>query len=103
MSVLMPAADEAVLARRAQIVADLQAIVPGEGVISAERAMRPYESDGLTAYKQLPMVVVLPEATEQVAASTQDMSTSTRQVAQGADDLAQTAARLDQLVRRFRV
>jgi len=68
MSVLMPAADEAVLARRLQIVADLQAIVPGEGVISAERAMRPYESDGLTAYKQLPMVVVLPETTEQVAA-----------------------------------
>ena len=68
MSVLMPTADEAVLARRAQIVADLQAIVPGEGVISAERAMRPYESDGLTAYKQLPMVVVLPETTEQVAA-----------------------------------
>jgi hypothetical protein len=29
MSVIMPAADEAVLARRAQIVADLQAIVPG--------------------------------------------------------------------------
>ncbi len=68
MSVLMPAADEAVLARRAQIVADLQAIVPGEGVISAERAMRPYESDGLTAYRQLPMVVVLPETTDQVAA-----------------------------------
>src|SRR5215204_1345550 len=68
MSVPMPAADEAVLARRAQIVADLQAIVPGEGVISAERAMRPYECDGLTAYKQLPMVVVLPETTEQVAA-----------------------------------
>ena len=67
MSVVMPAADQAVLARRAQIVADLQAIVPGEGVISAERAMRPYESDGLTAYKQLPMVVVLPETTDQVA------------------------------------
>jgi len=28
--------------------------------------MRPYESDGLTAYAQLPMVVVLPETTEQV-------------------------------------
>ena len=67
MSLVMPAADEAVLARRTQIVADLQAIVPGEGVISAERAMRPYESDGLTAYKQLPMVVVLPETTDQVA------------------------------------
>ena len=68
MSVVMPEADQAVLARRAQIVADLQAIVPGEGVIAAERAMRAYESDGLTAYKQTPMVVVLPETTEQVAA-----------------------------------
>ena len=42
-------------------------------------------------------------ATEQVAASTQEMSTSTRQVAEGADNLAQTAARLDELVGRFRV
>jgi glycolate oxidase len=67
MSVAMPAADEVVLARREEIVADLSAIVPGEGVIAAERAMRPYESDGLTAYRQLPMVVVLPETTDQVS------------------------------------
>ncbi len=68
MPVLMPLFDEAVLARRAEIVAALQAIVPGEGVIASEEAMRPYESDGLTAYRQLPMVVVLPETTAQVAA-----------------------------------
>jgi glycolate oxidase len=68
MSVQMPAADEAVLARRGEIVAALRAIVPGEGVIDSEREMRPYESDGLTAYRQLPMVVVLPETTEQVSA-----------------------------------
>src|SRR3954466_13042311 len=67
MSVIMPDLDQAVLARRGEIVAVLSAIVPGEGVISAERAMRPFESDGLTAYKQLPMVVVLPETTDQVA------------------------------------
>src|SRR4030095_4930659 len=54
-------------ARRSEIVAALSAIVPGEGVISAERAMRPFESDGLTAYKQLPRVVVLPAPTDQVA------------------------------------
>ena len=47
--------------------AALRAIVPGEGVIATEREMRPYESDGLTAYRQLPMVVVLPETTEQVS------------------------------------
>ncbi len=67
MSVQMPAADEAVLGQRAEIVAALRDIVPGEGVIDSEREMRPYESDGLTAYRQLPMVVVLPETTEQVS------------------------------------
>ncbi len=65
--VAMPAADEAVLARRAAIVAALRAIVPGEGVIETEAEMRPYESDGLTAYRQLPMVVVLPQTTDEVS------------------------------------
>jgi glycolate oxidase len=64
----MPEADAEVLTRRKRIVAALRAIVPGEGVIDAEREMRPYESDGLTAYRQLPMVVVLPETTVQVSA-----------------------------------
>src|SRR4051812_16345277 len=63
----MPLPDEAVLARRDRIVTALSAIVPGEGVIAAEREMRPYETDGLTAYRQLPMVVVLPATTEQVS------------------------------------
>ena len=68
MPVLMPLFDDAVLKRRAEIVAALKRIVPGEGVIASEEAMRPYESDGLTAYRQLPMVVVLPETTAQVSA-----------------------------------
>ena len=63
----MPGTDAEVLARRDRIVAALRAIVPGEGVINTEREMRPYESDGLTAYRQLPMVVVLPETTAQVS------------------------------------
>src|SRR5207253_4215002 len=67
VSLAMPAPDQAVLARRESIVAALRAIVPGEGVIAAEREMRPFESDGLTAYRQLPMVVVLPSTTEQVS------------------------------------
>ncbi len=46
----------------------LRHIVPGEGVIAGEREMKPFDTDGLTAYHQLPMVVVLPETTEQVAA-----------------------------------
>jgi glycolate oxidase len=67
MSLRMPEPDGAILERRARIVAALRTIVPGEGVIAAERELRPYESDGLTAYRQVPMVVVLPETTEQVA------------------------------------
>ena len=67
MSVRMPEPDSAVLERRERIVAALRTIVPGEGVIAAERELRPYETDGLTAYRQLPMVVVLPETTQQVS------------------------------------
>src|ERR1700719_3345511 len=66
MSVKMPAPDHAVLNRRDRIVKALRAIVPGEGVIATETEMRPYESDALTAYRALPMVVVLPDTVEQV-------------------------------------
>jgi glycolate oxidase len=64
----MPAPDGGVLQRRAEIVEALRRIVPGEGVIVSETERRAYESDGLTAYQQLPMVVVLPSQVEQVAA-----------------------------------
>jgi glycolate oxidase len=63
----MPEPDAGVIARRAEIAAGLREIVPGEGVISEEDARRPYESDGLTAYRTLPLLVVLPSTTEQVA------------------------------------
>jgi glycolate oxidase len=49
MAIMMPEADHATLARRAEIVASLRAIVPGEGVIDTPAEMRAYESDGLTA------------------------------------------------------
>ena len=67
MAIMMPAADQAVLGRRSEIVAALRAIVPGEGVIDTPAEMQVYESDGLTAYRQPPMVVVLPDTTEQVS------------------------------------
>src|SRR3974390_1960394 len=67
MTLRMPEPDQAVLARRARIVSTLRQLVPGEGVIAAEHEMKPFESDGLTAYRQMPMVVVLPEPTAQGA------------------------------------
>src|SRR5947199_9203175 len=67
MALMMPAADHAVLSRRGEIVTALRAIGPGEGVIDSAAEMLPYESDGLMAYRQPPMVVVLPDTTEQVS------------------------------------
>ena len=63
----MPAPDQAILDRLPQLIAGLEAIVPGEGVIVDRDALKAYECDGLTAYRQLPMLVVLPETTEQVS------------------------------------
>src|SRR5271169_2220771 len=67
MAIMMPAPDQAVLDRRDAIVKALRAIVPGEGVIDSAAEMVPYESDGLLAYRQPPMVVVLPDTTAQVS------------------------------------
>ncbi len=61
-----PKAD--VLARKDEIVAGLRRLLPGSGVISDTLRLKPYETDGLPAYRQAPMAVVLPETTEQVAA-----------------------------------
>src|SRR6267154_1801748 len=63
----MPEPDASIIVRRAEIVDSLRHIVPGEGVIVAEAELRAYESDGLPAYHQPPMIVVLPETTEQVS------------------------------------
>jgi glycolate oxidase len=63
----MPDPDREVISRRGEIIAALRRIVPGEGVIAEEEELRAYECDGLTAYRQLPMIVVLPETTQQVS------------------------------------
>ncbi len=64
----MPEPDQAVMAKRAEIVAALSLIVPGEGVISTPDSLRAYESDALTAYRQRPLAVVLPRNTAEVSA-----------------------------------
>ncbi|KAA0972664.1 FAD-binding protein [Aureimonas fodinaquatilis] len=68
MTISMPLPNKEVLARRAGIVAAMREIVPGEGVVDATNEMRVFETDALTAYRQLPLVVVLPDTVDQVAA-----------------------------------
>ncbi len=56
-----------VMARKEAIVAGLRRVVPGEGVICEPIRLKPYETDGLPAFRQTPLAVVLPETTEQLA------------------------------------
>ncbi|MFP6756814.1 MAG: FAD-linked oxidase C-terminal domain-containing protein [Alphaproteobacteria bacterium] len=65
---IMPEPDPKVIAARPALIEALRAIVPGEGVIVEEEELRAYETDGLTAYRALPMIVVLPQTTAQVSA-----------------------------------
>lgn len=55
-------------ARQAEVVAALRGVLPAHAVLSRREDTVPYECDGLTAYRQLPMAVALPETEAQVAA-----------------------------------
>ncbi|MDX2101577.1 MAG: FAD-binding protein [Alphaproteobacteria bacterium] len=65
---LMPVPDASLLARRREIIDDLRALLPDECVIADPIALRAYECDALTLYRQLPMAVALPRTTAEVAA-----------------------------------
>jgi glycolate oxidase len=54
------------LERQAQVAEALRRFLPARAVLWEEEDTRPYECDGLTAYRQLPMVVALPETEEEV-------------------------------------
>jgi glycolate oxidase len=63
-----PEPNQDVLDKRSEIVAGLRAILPGRAIIDSGIGLKPYETDGLTAYRQPPMVVVLPETEAEVVA-----------------------------------
>ncbi|HWI37291.1 MAG TPA: FAD-linked oxidase C-terminal domain-containing protein [Burkholderiales bacterium] len=54
------------LNRQKEVALALRAFLPERAVLFEEEDTRPYECDGLTAYRQVPMVVALPETEEQV-------------------------------------
>ena len=66
--IAMPLPDEAVLARRVDIATALRRMVRPHHVIDTPASLKAYESDGLTVYRQPPMLVVLPETTAEVSA-----------------------------------
>src|SRR4051794_14760648 len=63
----LPAPDRSVIARRTEIVRELEALVGKDAVIADEDGRRTFETDALTAYRCMPLVVVLPATTEDVS------------------------------------
>jgi len=57
-----------IAARREQVAAALRHVLPSSAILSAPEDTRPYECDGLAAYRQLPMIVVLPDSEAQIVA-----------------------------------
>jgi glycolate oxidase len=68
-SIVLPIPDAALMKRRPQIVAELQKLLGADRVIGDEDGRRAYETDALTSYRRMPLAVVLPRTTEEVAAS----------------------------------
>lgn len=61
------AVNNAALDNRGALIRQLRTLLPDECVIVDDAALRAYETDALTAYRQPPMLAVLPETTAQVA------------------------------------
>jgi glycolate oxidase len=66
--ICLPEPDAGILARRDRILAALRALVAPGNVVDDALRLRAYETDALTAYRQVPLAVVLPESTAEVAA-----------------------------------
>ena len=57
----MPKPDKKIIANKSEILQDLKKILKSENILSHDDEVKPYETDALSAYKQIPMVVLLPE------------------------------------------
>jgi glycolate oxidase len=68
MTIAFPTPDPSILARRDEIVAGLARLVAPEALVTSEDERRAFETDALTAYRRMPLAVVLPSSTEEVAA-----------------------------------
>ena len=65
--IALPDPDRAVIQRRDAIARDLQRLTGPDSVVFDEDGRRAFETDGLTAYRRMPLAVVLPRSTEEVA------------------------------------
>ena len=67
-NIAMPSPDHAILQRRNELLKQLAKLVPEAALITDREGRRTFETDALTAYRCLPLAVVLPGSTEEVSA-----------------------------------
>ncbi|MFO0462802.1 MAG: FAD-linked oxidase C-terminal domain-containing protein [Burkholderiales bacterium] len=60
------AQDRGIHAKRQQLARTLSRFLPAAAVLTAAEDLRPYECDGLSVYRQLPMLAALPSTTVEV-------------------------------------
>jgi glycolate oxidase len=66
-AIAFPPPEQRLLDRRDEIIAGLARLVDAESLVTSEDERRVFETDALTAYRRLPLAVVLPRTTAQVA------------------------------------
>ena len=66
-SLQMPKVDNAIMSKKDKIASDLRRIINSKNVLSNPDELRPFETDGLTAYRQMPLLVVMPESVNEVS------------------------------------
>ena len=65
--IAFPEPDRSILVRRTEIADELSRLVPTDCLVTSERELTPFETDGFTAYRRVPLAVVLPETTAQLS------------------------------------
>tara|TARA_B100001093_G_scaffold519426_1_gene608416 strand:- start:3649 stop:5145 length:1497 start_codon:yes stop_codon:yes gene_type:complete len=66
-SLQMPKVDKSIISKKEVIVSDLGKIIKKENILFHSDEIKPYETDALSAYKQKPLAVVLPETVNEVS------------------------------------
>jgi len=66
-SLQMPKVENSILSSREEIISDIEKIINPDNVLSHEDEIKPYETDALAAYRQTPLLVVLPETVDEVS------------------------------------
>ena len=64
----MPKVEKSIISNKDKIVSDIGKIIKEKNILSHNDEIKPYETDALAAYKQTPLIVVLPETVEEVSA-----------------------------------